>query len=171
MSNDRDSNDGVGYGRPPLTTRFKKGASGNPKGRPKGRKNFKTEMREALARPVRVNDGGVTRSLSTQRAIIERLREKALKGDRHAMDQALEMAERLGEEEVATAAEERISENEEEIIADFAQRIREQTLVDLAAAGRLAPLVTPPSAETCGDAAEDGSVSPGTDANGMETKE
>ena len=26
----------VGYGRPPKTTRFKKGQSGNPEGRPKG---------------------------------------------------------------------------------------------------------------------------------------
>lgn len=139
MSNSDNSN-AVGYGRPPIATRFRKGTSGNPKGPPRGRKNFKTEMKEALARPVRVHEGGATRSLSTQRAIIERLREKALKGDRHAMDQALEMAERFGEEEIATTAEERISENEDEIIADFAQRVREQLLLELEAAGRLVPL-------------------------------
>ena len=29
----------VGYGKPPVTTRFKSGKWGNPKGRPKGSKN------------------------------------------------------------------------------------------------------------------------------------
>jgi hypothetical protein len=32
----------VGYGRPPLATRFRAGQSGNPRGRPKGARNLST---------------------------------------------------------------------------------------------------------------------------------
>jgi hypothetical protein len=38
----------VGYGRPPPHSRFKKGQSGNPWGRPPGAKNLKTVLNEAL---------------------------------------------------------------------------------------------------------------------------
>ena len=38
-------------------TRFKKGQSGNPGGRPKGRKNDATAVREVLFKPMRVKDG------------------------------------------------------------------------------------------------------------------
>ena len=39
MSRDKKGDYTVGYGKPPTATRFKKGQSGNPKGRPKGSRN------------------------------------------------------------------------------------------------------------------------------------
>src|SRR5438105_4983911 len=38
----------VGYGKPPVHTRFPKGVSGNPAGRPKGAKGLNTIVRERL---------------------------------------------------------------------------------------------------------------------------
>jgi Family of unknown function (DUF5681) len=42
----------VGNKKPPSHTRFKQGQSGNPKGRPKGRKNFLMEVLEEFRKPV-----------------------------------------------------------------------------------------------------------------------
>ena len=49
MPDDKKSDYKVGYKKPPLHTRFKKGQSGNPSGRPKGSKNFSTLLAEAQA--------------------------------------------------------------------------------------------------------------------------
>ena len=45
---DDKQNSAVGYGRPPVNRQFKPGQSGNPRGRPKGSKNFATIFAEAL---------------------------------------------------------------------------------------------------------------------------
>jgi hypothetical protein len=54
----------VGYGRPPQTSRFKPGQSGNPKGRPKAAKNLSTLAREKLQAKVSVREGGRERLMS-----------------------------------------------------------------------------------------------------------
>jgi hypothetical protein len=38
----------VGHAKPPKHTRFQPGQSGNPRGRPKGTKNLKTDLIEEL---------------------------------------------------------------------------------------------------------------------------
>ena len=54
----------VGYGRPPLASRFKPGQSGNAKGRPKGAKNLATLTREKLEAKVTVREGGREKRMS-----------------------------------------------------------------------------------------------------------
>jgi Family of unknown function (DUF5681) len=48
----------VGYGKPPQATRFKKGVSGNPKGRPKGSLNIATVFTKTLRERVVINEHG-----------------------------------------------------------------------------------------------------------------
>ena len=74
----------VGYGRPPIHTRFKPGQSGNPAGRPKGAQNFATEIAAELKEAILVKEGGVTKRLSKRRAMIKRQAERALQGDTRA---------------------------------------------------------------------------------------
>lgn len=71
----------VGYGKPPVHTRFKPGQSGNPRGRPKGQRNLAGEIERAMAMPVPVTVNGRRRKVSTITALVWRLREKALNGD------------------------------------------------------------------------------------------
>ena len=70
----------VGYGRPPKHTRFKKGQSGNPRGRPKGRKNRGSVVREAIEREVTIRENGKTRKVTVFEALVESMVSKALKG-------------------------------------------------------------------------------------------
>src|SRR6185369_9170944 len=76
-----DADHAVGYGKPPKRSQFKPGKSGNPKGRPKGSRNFQTDVKSTLEAPVKVMRNGKPRSVSTQAAALLRLREKALGGD------------------------------------------------------------------------------------------
>ena len=79
--------DRVGYAKPPKHTQFKKGQSGNPKGR---RKAVTAHMpvsriiRHSLSEEVQGQVNGKTRKMTKLEAIIEVQSAKALKGDTRA---------------------------------------------------------------------------------------
>lgn len=77
--------DSVGYGKPPLGTRFKKGQSGNPKGRPKGSRNLSTVLGHVSREKVRVTENGKVRTMTKSEAMVRQLIAKALAGDLRAI--------------------------------------------------------------------------------------
>lgn len=83
----------VGYKRPPRRSRFQPGRSGNPRGRQKAVRNLRSDVKRTLETPVRLNEQGRARRVSTQEAALLRLREKALKGDARSLDRLLELAQ------------------------------------------------------------------------------
>lgn len=83
----------VGYGKPPESKQFKKGASGNPNGRPKGSKNktrpiggdvFREKFLEEASRIINVQVGGETVALSMGDAIFRSYFATAAKGNTRA---------------------------------------------------------------------------------------
>src|SRR5438067_13816670 len=67
----------VGYGKPPLHTRFQKGRSGNPNGRPRGRKNMSTLLSDALNGSVIVVEKGRRKKITKRNAIVTQLDNKS----------------------------------------------------------------------------------------------
>jgi Family of unknown function (DUF5681) len=80
---------GVGYGRPPQQHQFKPGRSGNPTGRPKGVRNFKSDLRDELAELISIKDGDKTVELTRQRAVIKAIVKAAVEGDLRAANAVL----------------------------------------------------------------------------------
>ena len=74
----------VGYGKPPKEGQIKPGEVRNPKGRGKGTRNLKTDLHEELRETLAVREGGRTRKMSKQRALVKRYVNDALNGDKRA---------------------------------------------------------------------------------------
>jgi len=68
-----DDNDTGGYGNPPKSTRFKPGQSGNPKGRPPGRRNDELPYDSVLGQPVLITEDGVETSVTAETAFLRKL--------------------------------------------------------------------------------------------------
>ena len=82
--------------RKDVQTRFKKGQSGNPKGRPKGRKNNVGLLSDAFFKNVRIKDAQGVRSVPKIVAAAEVCLNNALKGDLRSFAKAMEIAEKFG---------------------------------------------------------------------------
>src|ERR1700722_639209 len=83
------ANDGGGFGRPPKRTRFQKGASGNPRGRPKKVSSFKTDLADELQEKILLTENGKERRITKQRAFIKTLTAAAIKKDIRAVNALL----------------------------------------------------------------------------------
>ena len=84
-----EGDDGLGYKKPPRSTRYPVGVSGNPKGRPKGKRGL--PYARILDRLVRIKDGGSARQVTGEEAFLLYLRKKALDGSEAAQERLEEI--------------------------------------------------------------------------------
>lgn len=101
MSNGDETEDyEVGYGKPPKGCQFKKGASGNPSGRPKKASDFASELKQELNSKLIINENGqrkvITKSVGLKRQVVN----KAVSGNLQAARLVADWA-RKGEEKAA----------------------------------------------------------------------
>jgi predicted phage terminase large subunit-like protein len=70
-----------GYASPPESARWRKGQSGNPSGKRKKTANFSSDLMAELAELIQVTEGGKTRRITKQRALIKALTAGGIKGN------------------------------------------------------------------------------------------
>jgi Family of unknown function (DUF5681) len=75
----------VGFAKPPIATRFRKGQSGNPAGRPRGSKNILTILEQELEQRVVIRENGKQKSVTKRRASMKQFVNKAIAGDPRAL--------------------------------------------------------------------------------------
>ena len=91
-----DSGYEVGYGKPPQHSRFKPGQSGNPKGRKKGARGFKTLVKEVIEEKVQVRTATGSTKMTRLQAALNQCANQAAKGDIKALDTLIRIAREAG---------------------------------------------------------------------------
>lgn len=107
----------VGYGQPPTHSRFQPGHSGNPRGRPRGRRNMASMVGDIMGEKILVTINGRKRRVAAEVAMILRLREQALKGDQKAINILLGLRRTYVPEAEGTPTSPHLSDEDLEILA------------------------------------------------------
>jgi Family of unknown function (DUF5681) len=118
--------DGVGYGRPPKATQFKKGHSGNPKGRPKGTRPVGAVLQEILGQRIAVTENGRTRRLPALEVMLRRLANDAMRSEPSALKLMLSLVDRYGDSPEAEIRFNDILAEDKEILANFLKKPAEK---------------------------------------------
>ena len=84
---------GVGYGRPPVKNQFKKGQSGNPKGRPKKKTGECIDALSIIEEPLTVKINSKTSQMSPFEIATRKLAQKAVAGDFRAISKFIRLCE------------------------------------------------------------------------------
>lgn len=127
MDTERESEATVGYCNPPGGTRFKKGVSGNPKGRPKGSLNVATVFMKTLRERVVINENGQRKTVTKLEAALKQLVNKSASGDIRALRQLIELARDAEAKQNASAVQNPVTnELDQEVMEGIIERFREE---------------------------------------------
>ena len=130
---DGESDYKVGPGRPPPHTRFKKGQSGNPRGR--SPKNLATLLADALNEKVYVTIDGRRRKITKREAIVTQMVNKSTSADLRATKMLIDMPKDV-EQSAGVASPPPspppFTEADEMVVEQLVERIRHQVLQEIA---------------------------------------
>ncbi len=112
----------VGYCKPPTTTQFQKGKSGDPKGRRRFLPNFEDVLLRELTTLVELTEGGVHKRIMKFEFFVKSLVARALKGDASAVKQLMLHIEKLP---VTAFVEFKTTQAAEKLLEEFRRRAME----------------------------------------------
>jgi hypothetical protein len=113
----------TGYGHPPVNTRFKKGQSGNPKGRPKGSRSLATILNRALRERVIINEGGRRKTVTKLEAAVKQVTNKAASGDPVAGRQLFTLIQIIEQQPQETGTTiNRLDETDQRVVSGMLKR-------------------------------------------------
>jgi hypothetical protein len=119
----------VGYRKPPKHTRFKKGVSGNPNGRPKKALDFDTALLREARTLMTINENGRQRRVSKHDVVVKQLMNNAMKGNSSGLRMYLD-ASRHAFERVAQLEAQRAKDLERKSVEDYTDEELTQFLRD-----------------------------------------
>jgi hypothetical protein len=122
----------VGYGKPPKANQFRKGRTGNPRGK-RGGENITSAFKRIVSKRVKINDGEI-RTVTLAEAIILKNYNAAMQRDSFAMSNIFRLAEDAGEFDDRTDPKQGggpiavpiRSRNMEEFLAEFGRKIEDE---------------------------------------------
>jgi hypothetical protein len=115
----RSSNGAVGYRQPPKSTRFKKGKSGNPKGRPRGSRGVSAVLRDVIRQKISVTENGKTRRVSALEVMLRRLANDAMRNDPRALKLILSLVDRYVQSSEVESPIDDVLAEDQEILARY----------------------------------------------------
>jgi Family of unknown function (DUF5681) len=121
---DTESDYKVGPGKPPLHTRFKKGQSGNPRGRQP--KELPELLVAALNQPVTATENGRPRQITKREAVIAQLVDKSAGADLRATKMLLDILKDIEKQARPAPPPEPapFTEADEEVVQNLFARLR-----------------------------------------------
>jgi hypothetical protein len=114
----------IGYASPPERTKFQKGRSGNPKGRPKGSLNMATAFTKVLHERVVITEHGQRKTVTKLEAALKQLVNKAASGELQALRQLVELARDAEAKQVQLGGNPSLTELDHEVVEGILQRFQ-----------------------------------------------
>ena len=114
----------VGYGRPPVATRFQPGGIGNPKGRPRKQKSVGKIIQEALMIRVTIEENGRSRTMTAQELIFRNLVSAAARRDVRAIHALYALKERYQDSTETTLDPAELQPEDRQIIEGYLATLR-----------------------------------------------